>query len=411
MLNLQTTLIVLAILAVGFMAGFGIAWLRGRILLAREQARSEALEEARNKLEQSFSALSSQALDRNSNEFLRLAREHLGQYQVQAKADLEQRQKSISELLKPIENALKKTESQIEDMERERKQAYGGITQYLKQMQDAQEQLRGQTQQLVNALRRPEVRGRWGEMTLRRLVELAGMVDRCDFFEQEHHATEEGAMRPDMIIRLPDERELVVDAKTPLDSYLTAIEADTDAAREAALKHHARKVRERVRELSRKEYWNQFQKSPEFVILFIPGEQFLTAALDREPDLLDDALRQQVIVATPTSFMALLKAVAYGWRQVALAENASEIRDKAQDLYHRLATFGEHMEKLGRSLGQSVATYNKAVGSLERNVLPGARKFTELGVAAKKELPDLNPIEQAPREASLPEADDKNRDK
>lgn len=356
-----------------------------------------SLQAAREQLRDSFSTLAREALQNNKQDFLQLAQENLGRYQLQAKNELEQKEKSFSELIKPINEALQKTEAQIREMEKERKQAYGGITQYLKQMNEVQEHLRVQTSSLVNALRRPEVRGRWGEMTLRRLAELAGMVDRCDFEEQVSVKSGEERLRPDMIVHLPDEREIIVDAKTPLDSYLTAMEATGDAERDAALAAHARKVRERVRELAKKEYWNQFDRSPEFVILFIPGEQFLAAALDREPSLLEDALREQVIIATPTSFMALLKAVAYGWRQVALAENAEQIRDRARELHDRLATFGEHLDKLGRTLGTSVDHYNRAVGSLERQVLPSARRFNELGVQTKKQIPELDPLDHATR--------------
>lgn len=374
-MELSLTLYLLIALVAGFGLGFLLAWL----------------------ITGGFKSAASKALRDSNQSFLQLAQENLGKFQLQAQSELEKREKAVETLVKPIGEALRKTEEQIQLMEKERRQAYGSITQHLTQMAEAQQQLRSETQHLVSALRRPEVRGRWGELTLRRLAELAGMVDRCDFFEQEHHATADGALRPDMIIRLPDDRELVVDAKTPLDSYLSAMEAVDDDERERHLVNHARKVRDRVKELARKDYWNQFKNSPDFVILFIPGEQFLTAALDRQPDLLEDALKQQVMLATPTSFMALLKAVAYGWRQVALAEHASTIRNLAEDLYGRLATFAEHLARIGKSLGQSVDNYNRAVGSLERNVLPGARKFTELGVRSKKQLEPLETIEAMPR--------------
>lgn len=390
-------------LTLGLATGLLVGLLLGAWLARRGQ--QAALEAAREQLRDSFSALAAETLKHSKQDFLQLAQENLGRFHLQAKSELEQKEKAFSELIKPISEALRKTEEQIREMEKERRQAYGGITQYLKQMHEVQEHLRIQTSSLVNALRRPEVRGRWGEMTLRRLAELAGMVDRCDFEEQVNVKSGDERLRPDMIIHLPDERELVVDAKTPLDSYLTAMEAATDAERDAALAAHARKLRERVRELAKKEYWNQFDKSPEFVILFIPGEQFLAAALDREPALLEDALREQVIIATPTSFMALLKAVAYGWRQVALAENAEQIRDRARELHDRLATFGEHLDRLGRALGQSVDNYNRAVGSLERQVLPSARRFNELGVQTKKRIPELNPLDHAARKPDSDKSD------
>ena len=268
----------------------------------------------------------------------------------------------------------------------------------------SQQALSSETRNLVTALRRPEVRGQWGEMTLRRLVELAGMVEHCDFTEQEHTPSEDGALRPDMIVHLAEGRQLVVDVKTPLDAYLAAVEAPDDDAREVALQRQARKVRERVRELAAKAYWSQFERSPEFVILFIPGDQFLSAALARDPRLLDEALNQHVILATPTSFVALLKAVAYGWRQVALADNAKQIRDLASELYKRLATFSSHLARVGRSLSGSVDAYNSAVGSLERQVLPGARRFTEMGVQARKPMEPLPEVDAVARKMHGPDA-------
>ncbi|MBW3567071.1 MAG: DNA recombination protein RmuC [Proteobacteria bacterium] len=366
-------------------------------VLSQFEARDDAAERSRQELERTIESLARKALEQNNESFLRLAQENLQKFQVQAKADLGEREKAVEALVKPINEALKKTEQQIQEIERDRNRAFGSIGEQLKLMSETQLRLQNETQNLVKALRRPEVRGQWGEMTLKRLAELAGMVDRCDFFEQENVTTSEGRLRPDMIIRLPDERELVVDVKTPLDAYLNAMEASDDAVREAALVQHARKVRERVNELAKKEYWNQFKRSPDFVILFIPGDQFLAAALDRDPSLIDDALRQKVMLATPTSFVALLKAVAYGWRQVSLAENAETIRTLAEQLYDRLSTFAGHLDNTGKALGNAVKHYNSAVGSLERNVLPGARKFTELGVHPKKELGSLDPLELQPR--------------
>ncbi|MEX1265345.1 MAG: DNA recombination protein RmuC, partial [Woeseia sp.] len=238
---------------------------------------------------------------------------------------------------------------------------------------------------------------RWGEITLRRLVELAGMVEHCDFQEQVHNAADDKVIRPDMIVRMPDRRELIVDVKTPLDAYLEAVEARTDAQRKLGLERHARNLREHIRKLASKAYWDQFTHSPEFVILFIPGDQFLSAALNEDPELIEFALSQQIILATPTSFVALLKAVAYGWRQLALAENAEEIRHLAEDLHGRLSTFVGHMNRMGKQLAGSVDNYNRAVGSLERSVLPGARKFVELGIRPKRELESLEPLESMPR--------------
>ncbi len=402
--------LILAGLAGALLGGL-IAWLarQNRVHelereLSRHEAREEAAERTRLELERTVESLARKALEQNNESFLRLAQENLQRFHVQAKAELGEREKAVESLVKPIREALAKTEQQIQEIERERQRSFGSITEQLKLMSEAQFRLQAETQNLVKALRRPEVRGQWGELTLRRLAELAGMVEHCDFFEQENVTTAEGRLRPDMIVRLPDNRELVVDVKTPLDSYLTAMEASDDELRENALAQHARKVRERVNELAKKEYWNQFPNSPDFVILFIPGDQFLAAALDRDPGLIDQALRQKVMLATPTSFVALLKAVAYGWRQVALAENAETIRKLAEDLYARLATFASHMGNVGQTLGRAVDHYNKAVGSLERNVLPGARKFTELGVQPRKEISALDPLEIQPRR--LETADD-----
>jgi DNA recombination protein RmuC len=359
--------------------------------------REAAFDAATGRLASAFNDLANQSLKSNSENFLRLAEQNLGAHQEKAKRELGQREQAVENLVKPIREALTRSQQQIAELEKSRSHAYGSITSQLKLMQDSQRSLAQETQNLVNALRRPEVRGRWGEITLRRLVELAGMVEHCDFQEQVHRSTDDKVIRPDMIVRMPDERELVVDVKTPLDAYLEAAEAKDDVQRDLGLKRHARNVREHIRSLASKSYWQQFSNSPEFVILFIPGDQFLSAALNEEPDLIEYALSQQIILATPTSFVALLKAVAYGWRQVALAENAQEIRTLAEDLYGRLSTFVSHLNKVGKQLSSSVENYNRAVGSLERKVLPGARKFVELGVHPKKEIEAVVPLESLPR--------------
>lgn len=369
--------------------------------LAVEQHRTEeriaALDETRNQLRETFGAMASQALKHNSGEFLKLAQENLRAFQAHAEGSLGQSEKAVENLVKPIREALEKTEAQIRRMENERKEAYGSLTRHLETMAESQRLLQGETRSLVQALRRPEVRGQWGELTLKRLAELAGMVDRCDFFEQQEVQTDAGRQRPDMIVRMPDDREIIVDAKTPLDAYLNAIEAGDDESRRRELERHARKVRERVRELSAKAYWQQFRKAPDFVVLFIPGDQFLSTALEYDRQLLEDALAAKVILATPTSFVALLRAVAFGWRQDALTENAEVIRKVGEDLYQRLGTFAEHLAKVGRSLDASVNAYNKAVGSFDSRIRPGARKFTELGIASKAGIAELEQVERAAR--------------
>ena len=367
---------------------------------AAEQERERTLLQTEERLARVFDGLARQSLQESTRSFLELARENLGRHQETAKGDLKEREKAIEGLVAPIREALLRTERQIGEIEKERHQAFGSISALLDAMNRSQVALSSETRNLVNALRRPEVRGQWGEMTLRRLVELAGMVEHCDFAEQVHTHGPDGALRPDMLIHLPENRLLVVDVKTPLDAYLAAVEAPDDATREVSLERHARKVRERVRELAAKAYWSQFERSPEFVILFIPGDQFLSAALAEKPELLDDALRQNIILATPSSFVALLKAVAYGWQQVKLAENAVEIRELAVELYDRLGTFTAHVADVGKSLGDSVKAYNRSVGSLERMVLPSARRVTELGVQPRKELKALKGVDDSPRAPS-----------
>ena len=353
----------------------------------------ETIEESRKQLENSFSALSQQALKLNNENFLTLAKEKLSQFQIKAEANLDKKEKSIELLLQPIQSALKNTKEQIQSIEKERKESFGSLSQHLKIINESQADLRFETQNLVQALRRPEVRGQWGELTLKRIAELAGMVDHCDFYEQQQSENSASRMRPDMIVRMPDQRELIIDAKTPLDAYLNASQASDTEIRDQSLARHARNVRERMRELASKAYWSQFKNSPDFVVLFIPGEQFLSAALEQDPQLLEDALKNKVILATPTSIVALLRAVAFGWRQIAVAENAEKIRELGEDLYHRLATFAEHLQKLGKHLDTSVEQYNKAMGSLDRQVLSGARKFTELGIEKKKPIPELKIVE------------------
>ena len=384
--------------------GWLIARLRAQKLITEltttlELERRQALDKLAE-VEKTFALLSSEALRQNSKSFLQLAQESLKQFHVQAKGDLDLKEKAVENLVRPIREALEKTEQQVRLMEKERKEAYGALHKHLETMTQTQLLLQGETRNLVQALRRPEVRGQWGEMTLKRLAELAGMVEHCDFFTQESVSGEEGKLRPDMVVRMPDGREIVVDVKTPLDAYLSAVEATDDATRNKHLEHHARKVRERVRELATKAYWNQFKNAPDFVVLFIPGDQFLSAALDLDRELLEDALKQKVILATPTSFVALLRAVAYGWLQEALAANADLIREVGEDLYQRLAVFTEHLSRLGGSLEGSVSAFNKAVGSFDSKVLPGARKFVEMGVTPKKVLEPPAPLEIAPRGVS-----------
>jgi DNA recombination protein RmuC len=420
-LNATTIALLLISILAGMLAGALIASLRSRrrsealhveLAVLRSQVKTEeqlererqiAAERTMERLQSTFNDVAGASLKSNSEVFLKLAREHLGQHQQTAVAALAQREKAIETMLTPIREALGKTEQQLQRIEKERAESFGSLRTSLEAVTLGQQALQRETRTLVNALRRPEVRGQWGEMTLRRLAELAGMVEHCDFNEQVHVRTSDGALRPDMIVHMPDGRDLVVDVKTPLDAYLEAVDAVTDEQRGIALRRHSQALSERVRQLGSKSYWSQFENSPDFVILFIPGDQFLSAALAELPNLLEDAIRQNVIIATPSSFVALLKTVAYGWRQTALAQNAETIRTLAEDLYKRLVVFTGHLSRLGRNLGLGVDAFNSAVGSLERQVLPGARKFTELGVRPEREIESVEPIDKLARDPQLRE--------
>jgi DNA recombination protein RmuC len=409
--TLQMLLLALLCATVGMLVG----WLIGRrrahaleVRLAVAEAskqsaedivaeREQSLELAMQRLRAGFDGVAGQALRGNNETFLQIARQAFNQQQEAALRAMGEKEKAVESLLTPVREALQRTHEQIARIELERAESFGALRNSLETVVLGQVALQRETRTLVTALRRPEVRGQWGEMTLKRLAELAGMVEHCDFVEQVHVQGEDGALRPDMIVNMPDGRQLVVDVKTPLDAYLSAAEATTDDERAVALRRHATAVQERVRQLAQKSYWAQFAQSPDFVILFIPGDQFLSAAMAEVPTLLEDAIRQHVIVATPTSFVALLKAVAYGWRQNALTENALQIRELGEEMYKRLATFTAHLARVGRALGQGVDAYNAAVGSLERHVLPGARKFTELGLRPARPLEELAPVDKLAR--------------
>jgi DNA recombination protein RmuC len=364
---------------------------------------TQAKSENREQLNQLINELTTQALKNNSDSFLKLAQESLKKHHTQSDGDLKQRQQAIDTLLKPIKDTLEKSDKQLREIEKERKEQYGALTHHLESITLTQNQLQQETRNLVQALRRPEVRGQWGELTLKRLAELAGMVEHADFIEQESTRVEgdldekSRQLRPDMVIHLPDQRAIIVDAKTPLDGYISATEATTDKERDIALERHTSNVRKRVRELAAKSYWSQFEESPDFVVLFIPGDQFLSSALERDYSLLEDALKERVILATPTSLVALLRAVAFGWKQQEVAHNAAEIRKVGTSLYDRLATFSTHLSKLGKNLDGGVDAFNKAIGSLDQMVMPAARRFTEMGINPKKEIKDIPPIEKLTR--------------
>jgi DNA recombination protein RmuC len=362
------------------------------------------LEDARTRLGDAFKALSADALRETSTSFLALARASLEKYQEGARGELDQRGRAIAEMLHPVKETLGRLDGQIREIEKAREGAYGALTSQLRSVAEAQGQLRAEASNLVRALRAPQTRGRWGELQLRRVVELAGMVDRCDFREQQTAEGEGGRLRPDLVVHLPGGRNVVVDAKAPLAAYLDAVEAKDDQGRAAKLAEHARHIRDHVVALSRKAYWEQFQPAPEFTVLFLPGENFYAAALEADPSLLEAGVERRIIVATPTTLIALLKAVAYGWQKEAAAENAEAVATLGRELYKRLSDLGGHFSRIGKSLSQTVDAYNKAVGSIESRLLPTARRFEALSAAPDGvELPELAPVEVLPRPAVAPE--------
>ena len=365
--------------------------------LKQIEEQKQTLVRSRDELLEAFHALSGEALQRNNEVFLNLAKSAFQTLQVEARGELSQRQQAIDELVKPLQESLARYEAQVRQIEESRRQAYGGLDQHLRILTESQQRLQQEANNLVNALRSPTVRGRWGEITLKRVAELAGMVAHCDFVEQETVSGEHGRLRPDMVVQLPGGRQIVVDAKAVLSAYLEAMEAVDDGQRQERLRRHAGQIRSRLEELSLKAYWNQFGQAPEFVVLFLPGEQFLGAALEQDPSLIEDGFSRGVVVATPTTLMALLRAVAYGWRQEQLNAHAQEAGRLGKDLYERMAVLAEHLNDIGAALGKSVTAYNKAVGSLESRILPAARKFKELGVAADREVPLLSTVDSLPR--------------
>jgi DNA recombination protein RmuC len=359
------------------------------------------IEMMKKEMTDTFNALSSAALKSSSEDFLRLASESLGRVVTDTKGRLGEHQAAMDGMIKPLYETLKRYEEQIKTMEDGRHKAYGSLEEQLRTLASTQESLQKETSNLVSALRKPQVRGRWGEMQLRRVAELSGMSVHCDFTEQQSVDTDKGRIRPDMIVHLPMERDIVVDSKVSLEAYLDMVNAVTEDEKRARMEKHAQQVRTHMNKLASKDYWSQFKSSPEFVVLFIPGESFLSAAVEMDSALIEDGIQKRVIIATPTTFIALLRAIAYGWRQEQITKNAQEISDLGRQLYERMVTLVQHFENVGKSLEKAIGSYNKAVGSMESRVLPSVRKFRELGVTGAEEMPVLEQIDQVPRNLSL----------
>jgi DNA recombination protein RmuC len=367
------------------------------------QERSESFKQAAGELSEKFKALSRDALKDNNQSFLDLARATLEKFQTSAQGDLELRQRAIDQLVKPLKESLERVDGKIGEMEKARAGAYSELREQVRALATSQLQLQSETGNLVKALRTPHIRGRWGEIQLRRVVELAGMLQYCDFTEQETVTGEDGRIRPDVIVRLPGGRTIVVDAKVPFDAFYESISTTDDVVRVERLKDHARLVRAHIGQLSKKSYWETVQPTPEFVLLFLPGENFYSAALEHDPKLIEDGVNQGVIIATPTTLIALLKAVSYGWRQEQMAANAQEVSKLGKDLYDRLRKFTEYFSDIGKNLDRALESYNKGVGSLEARVLVTARKFKERGAIAGEEIEVLEPIDKSARALSLDE--------
>ncbi|WP_205617524.1 DNA recombination protein RmuC [Pelomicrobium methylotrophicum] len=378
-----------------------LAELETRLAEERKAAEEKLalLDEAQRKLSDAFKALCAEALQSNNQSFLDLAKATLEKFQESAKSDLEARQKAVDELVRPLRESLEKVDGKLGELEKARVSAYAALHEQLKSLVDTHlPMLRAETANLVKALRQPTVRGRWGEIQLKRVVEMAGMVEYCDFVEQESRATEDGRLRPDLIVRLPGGKQIVVDAKAPLEAYLRAVDATDDETRQRHLADHARQVRDHMSALGRKAYWGQFDPTPEFVVLFLPGEMFFSAALQQDPGLIEFGVNERVIPATPTTLIALLRAVAYGWRQEALARNAQEVADLGRQLYERIAKLADHWANVGDKLGKAVDAYNSATSTLETRVLVSARRLRDLKAAPEGvEIEAIEPVELTPR--------------
>ena len=392
---------VIAGILIGLVVGAAGAWLA---LRGQYASKLGVLDDARGSLETTMKALASDALASSSESFLKLAKSQLEQLQQKTTNDLEQRKQAVEHLVAPIKESLTKVDGKLQELEVARTHAYSTLSSQVQQLAETQKELRSETGNLVSALRdRPNVRGRWGEIQLRRVVEMAGMLEYCDFQTQQHVATDDGRLRPDLVVKMPGGGSVVVDAKVAGQAYIESLEAKDDASRLLKLHDHARQVRDHVVKLGAKNYWAQFERAPDFVVLFLPGETFLSAALEQDPALLEDSYGNRVLIATPTTLIGLLRTVAYGWRQETIAESAKEVSDLGRELYKRLATLTEHFSKVGDRLQSAVKAYNESVGSFERSVLPGARRLKDHGISSSSELAELKEIDLVPRTVKTPE--------
>ncbi len=379
--------------------------LEAELTQAREniEQQKKMLDRAGEEFQNAFKALAADALKSNNQSFLQLARETFAREQAAAKGELEKKEQAVESLVRPLSESLAKVDQKIVDLEKAREQAYGALREQMKLVDSVQRELRDETGKLVKALRAPIIRGRWGEIQLRRVVEMAGLIDHVDFTEQESVTTETGRLRPDVIVKLPGGKQVVVDAKTPLAAYLEAVEAPDDEARQLKMRDHARQVHDHIVKLSAKSYWSQFEPAPEFVVMFLPGEDFFSEALRQDPTLIEQGVDQRVIMATPTTLIALLRAVSYGWQQETVARSAREISELGKVLYERIRVLGGHFAGIGKNLDKAVESYNKSVGALESRVLVQARRFAELGSGGANEIPAPQPVEKTARVLQAPD--------